>query len=284
MKVLVTGAGGFVGRHVIPALVGRGHEVVALSFRELGTRERSWLHDVEFISHDILSDALPPRATRGVEAVIHLAWPDVRSYGSLSHFEVYLPAAYRFLKSLIQSGIQRVQVAGTCFEYGLRNGELAEDMPAEPANPYALGKDALRRFLLALNREMPFTLQWVRVFYIYGAGQSPDSLLGTLDKAIERGDSSFDMSAGDQLRDYIRVEEAARRMTLLLESAESGIFNCCSGNPISVRNLVERHIAKCGASIRLNLGRYPYSPYEPFAFWGSVAKTTSLFGGPPTLD
>jgi dTDP-6-deoxy-L-talose 4-dehydrogenase (NAD+) len=140
-----------------------------------------------------------------------------------------------------------------------------------------LGKDTLHRFLRTLAANKPFTLQWVRLFYLHGEGQRADSIIPMLDAAIKRGDTHFNMSAGDQLRDYIRVEEAARRLALLVEKPLDGTFNCCSGVPISVRSLVENHIAEQGASIRLNLGVYPYSRFEPLAFWGSTLKTASLF-------
>jgi nucleoside-diphosphate-sugar epimerase len=104
---------------------------------------------------------------------------------------------------------------------------------------------------------------------MYGEGQNPNSLLTMLDQAIQRGDPSFNMSGGEQLRDYLPVTEVATRLVKLLEHPElSGVINICSGAPISVRRLVENRIAERDASIKLNLGSYPYPDYEPMAFWG----------------
>jgi dTDP-6-deoxy-L-talose 4-dehydrogenase (NAD+) len=93
--------------------------------------------------------------------------------------------------------------------------------------------------------------------------------LAQLDRAIDRGDESFDMSGGEQLRDYLPAGEVAARLVALAEHSElSQTVNICSGTPISVRKLVENRIAERNANITLNLGHYPYPDYEPMAFWG----------------
>ena len=110
---------------------------------------------------------------------------------------------------------------------------------------------------------------------MYGKGQNPGSLLAQLDSAIDRGDECFNMSGGEQLRDFLPVEEVARRIVRLSECVDSdGIYNCCSGTPISVRALVENRIRERNAEIELNLGHYPYPEYEPMEFWGDTAKFT----------
>ena len=127
VKVLVTGATGFVGRHVVARLIERGHAVVAVARDEARARAQDWFHAVRFVACDIqlLSDD-PALQGDPVDAVIHLAWPGLPNYGSPFHFEEKLPAAYRFLKTLVESGVGHVLVTGTCFEYGMQNGPLAE--------------------------------------------------------------------------------------------------------------------------------------------------------------
>lgn len=281
MKVLVTGASGFVGRHVVTHLLERGHRVTALA-RDAGKAQGLvWFDRVEFLSGDVHADRLPDRLELP-DAVIHLAWPGLPNYRDLFHFEQNLIGDYRFLKSLIEQGVGQLLVAGTCFEYGLQNGCLAEDLPTLPANPYALAKDSLRKFLQQLQRHQPFALQWARLFYLYGEGQHANSLLAQLDRAIADGRPTFDMSGGEQLRDYLPIEVAARRLVQLVERPDAdGVYNVCSGTPISIRTLVERHIRKRGADIALNLGYHAYPDYEPMAFWGDPRKLTQLLG---TLD
>lgn len=271
MRVLVTGASGFVGQHVIPQLIGRGHTVIAVARDESKARQFPWFNKVRFISCDIhLPLVNPVELFEHPEAVIHLAWPGLPNYKDLFHFEKNLPADYRFLKLLVEGGVHHLLVTGTCFEYGMQSGCLAEDMPTHPSNPYGLAKDTLRKFLQSLQQQHSFSLQWARLFYMYGQGQNSNSLLAQLDSVIaSKSCESFNMSSGEQLRDYLPVAEVGRRLVALVENSEcNGVINVCSGQPISVRSLVEQYLVKCGVEIRLNLGYYPCPDFEPLAFWG----------------
>jgi dTDP-6-deoxy-L-talose 4-dehydrogenase (NAD+) len=194
-------------------------------------------------------------------------------YKALCHFEETLPLQYRFLKAAIEGGIRQVLVAGTCLEYGMQSGGLSEDLATRPVTAYALAKDTLRAFLQAFQRVAPFTLQWARLFYMYGPGQHPTSLLEQLARALERGDECFHMSGGEQLRDYLPVHEVAARLVAVLEQRDwSAIVNISSGSPISVRRLVEEYLIRHERTIRLQLGYHPYPDYEPMAFWGSTKR------------
>ena len=278
MKVLVTGATGFVGRHVVAQLLGRGHEVVAAARDGAKARNFAWFDRVRFIACDI-HDAIdnPVERFGRPEAVMHYAWPGLPNYESPSHYEKTLPADYCFLNSLVQDGIGQLLVAGTCVEYGMQSGALAESLPTTPTSPYARAKDALRKQLESLQQQHRFTLQWARLFYMHGEGQSANSLLAQLDRAIDGGEAVFNMSGGEQMRDYLPVGEVASRCVTLLEHPEChGVVNVCSGEPISVLRLVERHLAGRGARIRLNLGYYPYPGNEPMAFWGDASRLAAI--------
>ena len=266
-QVIVSGATGFVGRHLVPELLLRGYDVVALARDEARARELPWFDQVRFVCLDIHRNALPFAPQPGA-ALVHLAWPGLPNYRDLFHFEENLPHGYRFIKHLVQAGVTQVLVTGTCFEYGMRDGALASTSETRPSNPYGLAKDALRKQLEALRAESGFVLQWARLFYMHGEGQNPRSILAQLDAAIARGDASFDMSGGEQLRDYLPVEKAVLQLADRLASRAAGTFNVCSGEPVSIRRLVEQRIAEKGARIEMNLGYYPYPDYEPMAFWG----------------
>jgi nucleoside-diphosphate-sugar epimerase len=274
MNVLVTGATGFIGRHVVPKLLERGHSVTANARDETKARSFQWFGSVRFVAGDVHRPLGNPSEAFGQpDAVMHLAWSRLPNYKSLFHYEENLPADYRFLKSLVEAGIGQLLVTGTCLEYGMQHGALNESAMTAPVNSYALAKDTLHKFLQSLRQEQPFILQWARLFYIYGPGQNPNSLLAQLDRAINDGETTFNMSGGDQLRDYLPVEGVAMRLVSLLEHPGcSGAINICSGDPISVRTLVEQHLAKRGAKMQLNLGYHPYPDYEPMAFWGDRQK------------
>lgn len=278
MKVAVSGATGFIGRHVLAALASTGAEVTAVV--RPGSPHGSSLPAARIAEIDIRADGTDAFERVGSPNVfIHLAWGGLPNYRSIHHFADELPAHYRFVEGLVKSGLRTLVVAGTCLEYGMQSGPLAETLEPRPANPYGYAKDALRRQLEYLKDSHPFVLVWPRLFYLFGDGQAESSLYPQLRKAVAEGATGFDMSGGEQLRDYLPATEAARRLVMLaLMQQDVGVVNLCSGQPISVRGLVEQWIRANGWSIALNLGRYPYPDYEPMAFWGDRRKLAALLG------
>jgi nucleoside-diphosphate-sugar epimerase len=280
VKVAVSGASGFIGRHVVAALESAGLEPT-LWLRPSSPLASAWARH-RAVAVDILD---PPaqlfdRLGRP-DALIHLAWGGLPNYQSLHHYEQELPAHYRLIKALVRDGLASLVVAGTCFEYGMQSGPLGETMAALPANPYALAKDSLRQQLQHLQRELPFALTWARLFYLHGQGQAKTALLPQLRQAVAAGSATFAMSGGEQLRDYLSVEQAAEHLVALARKRrEHGLVNVCSGTPISVRALVEGWIAANGWAIGLDLGRYPYPTHEPMAFWGDPTKLMQCLAAP----
>jgi nucleoside-diphosphate-sugar epimerase len=274
MKIGVTGATGFIGQNLIPILLSRGHHVVALSRDQAKAEAFAWYSEVDYVSDDIHEpDAETIRRFAQCDSVIHLAWPGLPNYGELFHIEVNYPAAYLFLKRLIETGLKKLTVAGTCFEYGLKNGCLSEDAPAEPANSYGLAKVFLLRSLEELQKKTAFRLKWLRLFYQFGPGQPGNSLMGQLDKAIAEKASHFKMSRGEQLRDYMHVSKTAELILQLEETNPTAtVINVCSGTPISVRSLIESRLRSEKTEIALQLGYYDYSPHEALAFWGNRSR------------
>lgn len=278
MKVAVTGASGFVGCHVLRALARNpGVSVVAASRQPAG----DWL--LAGMRHVPLDLARPSECVfeqlGRPDVLIHLAWDGLSNYLSRHHFETQLAEQYRFLHQMMASGLPSLLCAGTCFEYGMRSGELAESLPSDPSNPYGFAKDALRRELEFLAADSACQLTWARLFYMFGEGQSPGSLYAQFIAAGTAGHDEFPMSGGEQLRDYLPISEVASHLVALaLKAPGSGIVNVCSGRPTSVRSLVEGWLSQHGWPMKLALGRYPYPTYEPMAFWGSDAKLKQRLG------
>jgi dTDP-6-deoxy-L-talose 4-dehydrogenase (NAD+) len=269
--VAVTGASGFVGRHVVRWLARRKDCRVVASGRNGDALARLGVPyvvlDLETCREDCYDALGRP------ETLIHLAWGGLPRYNDPAHLERHLAASRRFLARMIGNGLGSLTVAGTCYEYGLQEGCLAETVPPRPTTSYAAAKNALRISLEEMKERHPFRLIWARLFFLHGEGQNPRALLPQLDRAIARGDESFDMSGGEQLRDYLTAEDASRMLvSLAMQQRHEGICNICSGAPISVRRLAEEHIARRGRAIRLNLGVLPYPDYEPMAYWGDPAR------------
>jgi nucleoside-diphosphate-sugar epimerase len=240
MKVAVTGSTGFIGNYVVQELLKQKIEVIATSTNIVKAKQFKWFNHVEFIDFDLninADNALNIIAS--ADKLIHLAWSGLPNYKSLFHFENNLLPQYFFIKKLVSLGLNDITITGTCFEYGIKNGGLSANLQTDPKNSYALAKDTLRNFLLQLQNESDFSLKWLRLFYMYGKGQSDKSLLSQLDTAINNGDLVFNMSGGEQLRDYLPIEEVAKTIVeTCIQDNSNALLNCCSGNPISIRKLV----------------------------------------------
>ena len=278
MKILVTGASGFIGNYVVAELLRHGHTVIATSRDQDKAAKFGWFSQVQYISCDLnVVQENFFQFFQQPELLIHLAWEGLPNYKDLFHIEENLFPNYWFLKNMLEYGLKHLVVTGTCFEYGMQCGALREDMETKPDNPYALAKDCLRKFLEQMQKKIEFNLIWIRLFYMYGKGQSPNSILSQLEAALERGDKIFNMSGGEQLRDYLPIERVAEYIVKIsMQDKVTGIINCCSGEPISIRKLAENCLAEKNKNIELNLDYYPYPDYEPMAFWGDSRKLKSI--------
>ena len=278
MKILVTGVTGFIGNYVIKELLKYEYKIIASAIEHHTQINYSWLNKIDYIQANLNEDKEDWFTFfRKPDIIIHLAWEGLPNYKELYHIERNLMKNYFFLKNLVENGLKKVVVTGTCFEYGMQNGILRENLETKPNNPYALAKDCLRKFLEQLQKQINFDLKWIRLFYMYGEGQNHNSILSQLKSALKRKDKVFNISRGEQLRDYLPVEKVAEYIVkIAIQDKINGIINCCSGEPISIRKLVEKYLEKENKRIILNLGYYPYPDYEPMAFWGDVTKLKFL--------
>lgn len=279
-KILVTGASGFIGNYVVQQLLEWNLTVIATSSNEEKAKQQHWFKHVRYIPFNLENFDTSKNYFQFFERpdrLIHLAWEGLPNYTSIFHLEQNLPRHFSFLKNLVVNGLHDLTITGTCLEYGFQEGSLSEDMLSFPSNPYALAKDSLRKFLEELKKMHPFVFKWMRLFYMYGAGQNPKSLLSQLDKAVKTGASSFDMSGGEQVRDYLPVEQVALIIaTAAIQEQVLGIINCCSGNPVTIKDFVMDYCRRNNISIQLNFGHYPYADYEPMTFWGDTTKMSQL--------
>jgi len=279
-KILVTGATGFIGQYVIAELLSQGHSVIASSSNAEKAATQPWASKVEYrpLDFTLLDDAVDYFDYFGKpDRVIHLAWEGLPNYKQDFHLLTNFPRHLSFLTNLVRNGLKDLTVTGTCFEYGMQEGCLREDMPVYPANPYAVAKNELRKELEEFCAVQQVHFKWVRLFYIYGEGQNPNSLFSQLNRAIDDGAGEFNMSGGEQVRDFLPIEKVAENLTAIaLQNAVEGVINCCSGIPVTVKQFVEDYLKVSKKYIKLNLGYYPYADYEPMRFWGDDTKLKSI--------
>jgi nucleoside-diphosphate-sugar epimerase len=279
-KILITGANGFIGNYVIKELSRYNCQVIATSSNVEKAKAASWFSTVKYTPFNLKEFNNTINYYNyfdNPDVMIHLAWEGLPNYKADFHLKENLPGHYLFLKNCIGNGLSDVTITGTCFEYGLQEGCLSEEIVAKPANAYAKAKDILRKQLEQLQQQKSFQLKWIRLFYMYGSGQSSNSLLSQLDMALAKEEKVFNMSGGEQERDYLPVEKVAEYIVkIALQNRVTGVINCSSGQPISVKKLVANYLKQKQQRIQLNLGYYPYADDEPMRFWGDDEKLKSI--------
>lgn len=211
------------------------------------------------------------------KTVILLSWPGLPNYNNPFHITKNLPATIELIEQLVCSGLEKIVIAGTCYEYGLQNGEMNESQNTDPVNYYAIAKDSVRRAVTYLCENSKVNLAWLRIFYPYGEGQNPNSLLPSLENAIKAREPFFSMSSGRQLRDFISVENVADKLLLLASHpTATGIYNAGTGKPQSVREILESRIKSLGSPIILRPGDIPDRLDEPLASWAGLDRWQNL--------
>ena len=276
MKIAITGATGFIGRHVRNALAKTDHNVVlvARSVERVGeklTREEVIVTDLNESRIDWFELFGKP------DAVLHLAWGGLPNYMDNYHLEVELPMQSKFLAALIESGLKKLVVTGTCYEYGMSSGALSEDQETNPNTPYGIAKDRLRKELFQLRATKSFDLTWARIFYPYGEGQSEKSIYSQLTKAISNNEKEFTMGSGTQTLDFIQVTSVAKALfAFVTETKGIWLINVGSGKPQSVIEFVNKLIYDFESSIVPRVGVVTDREYESLSFWSDNNLLDSL--------
>lgn len=281
MKVLVTGATGGLGTLIIENLLSRGIEVIATSRDEEKAKQSGFYSKVTYKPYtiDANSDENLFEYFGKPDALIHTAWDKLGAgeYRNTIHTEVLLPQHKHFLLNLVKNGLKDITVIGSCYEYGITEGELKEEMPCKPTVEYSIAKNLLREYLQQIQKDYEFTLKWMRVFYVFGEVKGRKNLYTLLAEAVKREDKVFNMSGGEQTRDFLTSEEISDIIVRAsLQKEVHGVVNCCSGKPVVLIDLIQEYITKHNSSIELNRGFYPYPDYEPMHTWGSVEKLNKM--------
>ncbi|MFK4836149.1 NAD-dependent epimerase/dehydratase family protein [Microbacterium sp. ZW T2_14] len=273
--VVVTGAGGYIGPHVVRGLLDRGRDVVAVvrPGNETVIDPRAVRLEADILARDFDPAVLSDAGT----TLVHLAWKDGFTHNSPAHMS-QLSAHYVLLNALAARGVSRIVALGTMHEVGYWEGAVDADTPTSPLSLYGVAKDALRKSL-ALALPETTSLAWARCYYIYGDDRRNRSIFARLLDAVDDGRSTFPFTTGKNKYDFIRVEELGRQIAALTDADDvSGIVNCSSGEPVSLADKVEEFIAENGLPIALEYGAFPDRPYDSPATWGDAQRIQEILG------
>jgi nucleoside-diphosphate-sugar epimerase len=237
MRVLVTGASGWIGHHALSALTQLDCEVIASA-----RRPGSPAPGVTWIAADLLSPGEAERLARQAraDALLHLAWTvePGKFWTDAANLD-WVGASVRLARAAADSGTRRLCVAGTCFEYDWpAEGNCVEMVTALQAHTlYDAAKDGCRRILEAYAAQSGLSFSWARLFHLYGPGENPARLVSSIARALVAGEPARS-SRGLAVRDYMDVRDAADALARLVSSDVVGPVNIATGDAVSIAHIV----------------------------------------------
>lgn len=278
-RILITGASGFIGSKATRALLAGGHDVALLVM----PGDPLWrLRDVTdqcTVLTGTLADApvlQPALAEWSPEACLHFAWyAEPGAYLHSIENISSLTASLALMQTLAQVGCRQFVGAGTCAEYDTDQGFLREEGSTRPATLYAAAKLSFCMLGQHLAAAAGMRFAWGRIFYPYGPGENPRRVVPAVIHTLRSG-QTFPATPGEQVRDYVHVEDVAAGFCALVEKGAQGVFNIASGEPTTIRHLLELIGEIVGRPELLLFGALPYREWEPMFICGNVQKLKSL--------
>ena len=265
-KVLITGANGYIGRHVVTAALNKGLTVLAadFDFDEVDDRVIQVTHSIFSDDDDLFEKLGSP------DVIVHLAWRNGFVHNSETHIED-LANHYHFLKRMVDSGVKQIAVMGTMHEIGYHEGAIDEQTPTNPQSLYGIAKNALRDILFNITQNTDTVVQWLRAYYIVGDDARGSSIFAKLVQAEHEGKETFPFTTGKNKFDFINIDVLAKQIVTTISQDEfSGIINVATGVPETLASRVERFITDNDFKIELTYGAFPDRPYDSPGTWADV--------------
>ena len=271
MKILVTGANGYLGQGIVRIILNNGHCVVATDFNTQFVDERA-----ERIACNLFEVDNPYSFFGEPDVLLHLAWRDGFVHYSSAHIDD-LPKHYAFIKKMVDGGIQQVAVMGSMHEIGFFEGSINESTPCRPTTPYGIGKNALRDLTQMICKQKNIVFQWLRGYYIVGNSKFGSSIFSKITAAVDEGKTEFPFTLGQNQYDFIDYPDFCAQVAAVVgQKNEQGIINICSGKPEKLADRVERFIKENDYRIKLQYGAFPDRPYDSKAVWGNDTKIRKI--------
>lgn len=267
MRILVTGANGYLGQGIVKHILDNGNEVVAADFAVNCIDERA-----DRIACDLFHIEDPYIFFGKPDVLLHLAWRDGFVHYSDAHIND-LPKHYSFIKNFVESDVQMIAVMGSMHEIGFFEGSIKSNTPCNPVTPYGIAKNSLRQLTEMLCKQKNKKFMWLRGYYIVGNSKYGSSIFSKITAAESDGKTEFPFTLGQNQFDFIDYEDFCEQVARSVSQNEVlGIINIGSGYPEKLADRVERFIKENGYCIKLKYGAFPDRPYDSKAVWGDGRK------------
>ena len=281
MKILLTGATGFIGKYVTERLIIKGIDFVTVGRNSPNINN-------EHINADLLLTNNFDQILETAQAthLIHLSWyAEHGKYWTSPLNDKWAEATLKLVKAFCNSGGQGVIAAGTCAEYDWSHGYCSEETTLiKPETLYGQAKDKTRKLVLSICEKYNVPCVWGRIFFPYGKEEHPHRLIPSLVSVFRGERPSFGVNSS-QYRDLLYAFDVAEAFILLLLSGKTGIFNVSSGKPVQIIDVVYKIAILLNANPKIILDLTTERPGEPSLLVGENSKLKSLGWRPEyTLD
>jgi len=280
-RILLTGATGFIGHHCIAPLIERGWEVVAVTSGPVADLPEQ--PGVLWHQADLLDPAAPAEliAETKPEAMLHLAWRLLA--GSVENYR-WARASLQLAMEFAEQGGRRAVMAGSCAEYDWNAEQpLGEASQRHPATPYGLCKNALGELFESYRQEVSLSAAWARIFFVYGPGEGPNRLVASIVRSLLAGEPA-ETTHGEQLRDYLYVEDLGDALAALVGSSLTGPVNIASGRTVRLKELVRQVGRQLGREDLLRFGAIAAHPEEAAEVSADITRLTDELDWRPRFD
>ncbi len=282
-KVIVTGASGFIGKHTLNSLIQKDFEVHAISSQVQSQTNAS----VKWYQVNLLDVNQTKEFFSKIQAthLLHFAWYAVPGkYWQAEENFLWVQSSLELLRQFHQQGGQRIVMAGTCAEYDWKYGYCSELItPRRPNTAYGICKQALQEMLKSYSEINKLSSAWGSIFFPYGADEHPRRLVSSVIISLLKGKVA-QCSHGNQIRDFIYVQDVADAFVALLESNVTGVVNIASGKPIAIKDMVYKIADKIGKVELIELGAIATNPREPPLLVADVSRLSNEVGWLPQFD
>ena len=278
LRVLITGASGFIGAPLSENLANLGFDVMAIS-RTLP--ENHLARSVNWIGVDLSSPATYRETISAFcpEVVIHLAWQDIPDF-SIEKSIMNQNQAIEFLSFV--TGIEsckKILVSGSCWEYDRVQGEcLANDIGA-PKDHFTWAKHSIYSWLEMTCKQKVISFGWLRIFYVYGPKQRPASLIPSILMHLKNKELP-QIKTPKNASDYVFIDDVVDAFALATENQfSSGIYNLGAGISTSVLEMCRyaEQIVYNSSDLTQQLEKETQSSVSSVDFWADIEKTKEIY-------